>query len=53
VTVYVLRGSTDARHEQVVRGEGQAVVFVPSNEVLDRDLAVTTAQILSMHLDNA
>jgi 8-oxo-dGTP pyrophosphatase MutT (NUDIX family) len=53
VTVHVFRGATDARQDQVVLGEGQAMVFVPRNEVLDRDLAVTTALILSMDLDNA
>jgi mutator protein MutT len=53
VTVHVFRGATNARQDQVVLGEGQAIVFVPRNEVLERDLAVTTALILSMALDNA
>src|SRR4051794_1094870 len=43
VTVHVFRGVTDARQEDVVLGEGRAMVFVPRNELLDRDLAVTTA----------
>jgi 8-oxo-dGTP pyrophosphatase MutT (NUDIX family) len=46
VTVHVFRGVTDARQEDVVLGEGRAMVFVPRNELLDRDLAVTTAAIL-------
>lgn len=29
------------------------MVFVPQAEVLDRDLAVTTAAVLSLHLDSA
>ncbi|GHJ16599.1 NUDIX hydrolase [Micromonospora sp. AKA38] len=50
VTVYVFRGTTDARQEDVVLGEGQAMVFVPRDQVLDRELAVGTAKVLSLHL---
>ena len=50
VTVHVFRGTTDARQEDVVVGEGRAMVFVPRDEVLGRDLAVTTAAILPLHL---
>ncbi|MFI5833628.1 NUDIX hydrolase [Micromonospora sp. NPDC051300] len=50
VTVHVFRGETDARPEDVVLGEGQAMVFVPRDEVLDRELAVSTAKVLPMHL---
>jgi len=46
VTVHVFRGTTDARQEDVVVGEGRAMVFVPRTEVLGRDLAVTTAAVL-------
>ena len=53
VTVHVFHGTTDARQEQVVLGEGQAMVFVPSSEVLDRDLAVSSALVLSRHLAKA
>lgn len=52
VTVHVFRGATDARQEDVVVGEGRAMVFVPRNEVLDRELAVTTAAVLPLHLSN-
>lgn len=50
VTVHVFRGDTDARQEDVVLGEGQAMVFVPRDEVLDRELAVSAAKVLPMHL---
>jgi hypothetical protein len=53
VTVHVFRGATDARQEDVVVGEGRAMVFVPRNEVLDRELAVMTAAVLRLHLSNA
>ncbi|MEV0136229.1 NUDIX domain-containing protein [Dactylosporangium sp. NPDC050688] len=53
VTVHVFRGTTGARQQDVVVGEGRAMVFVPRDELLDRDLAVTTAAVLPLHLGNA
>ncbi|SBT66811.1 ADP-ribose pyrophosphatase YjhB, NUDIX family [Micromonospora sediminicola] len=53
VTVYVFRGVTDARQEDVVLGEGQAMVFVPRDQVLDRPLAISTAKVLPLHLADA
>ncbi|WP_091063046.1 NUDIX hydrolase [Micromonospora humi] len=53
VTVHVFRGTTDARQQDVMVGEGCAMVFVPREEVLNRDLAVTTAAVLPLHLSNA
>ncbi|MEH1166041.1 NUDIX domain-containing protein [Micromonospora sp. CPCC 205539] len=50
VTVHVFEGTTQARQEDVVLGEGQAMVFVPRGEVLDRELAVSSAQFLALHL---
>ena len=50
VTVHVFRGSTRARQEDVVLGEGQAMVFVPRDEVFNRELAVSSALVLSLHL---
>ncbi|MEU4371693.1 NUDIX hydrolase [Micromonospora chersina] len=50
VTVHVFQGTTDARQEDVVCGEGRAMVFVPRDEVLDRELAVSAAFVLSRHL---
>lgn len=53
VTVHVFRGTTDARQQDVVVGEGRAMVFVPREEILNRDLAVTTAAVLPLYLNNA
>lgn len=50
VTVHVFRGTTAARQEDVVLGEGQAMLFVPRDEVLDRELAVSSELVLSLHL---
>ncbi|MET8230587.1 NUDIX domain-containing protein [Micromonospora sp. NPDC005298] len=50
VTVHVFQGATTARQEDVVLGEGQAVVFVPRDEVLDRELAVSSALVLASYL---
>jgi len=52
VTVHVFRGRTDAVQDDVVLGEGDDMRFVPSHEVLDRDLAVTSALVLPFHLSN-
>jgi 8-oxo-dGTP pyrophosphatase MutT (NUDIX family) len=51
VTVHVFRGTTNARQADVVLGEGRAMLFVPRDELLDRDLAATTAAILPLHLN--
>jgi 8-oxo-dGTP diphosphatase len=50
VTVHVFRGATDASQKDVVLGEGRAMVFVPRHEVLDRELAVSSALVLPLHL---
>ncbi|GAA3300561.1 hypothetical protein GCM10020218_092560 [Dactylosporangium vinaceum] len=50
VTVHVFRGRTEARQEDVVLGEGQAMVFVARDALLDRDLAAATAPVLARHL---
>ena len=51
VTVHVLSGTTSARQEDVILGEGRAMVFIPRAEVLDRDLAVSTAVVLPLYFD--
>jgi 8-oxo-dGTP pyrophosphatase MutT (NUDIX family) len=51
VTVHVFRGATSARQEDVVLGEGQAMVFVPRDEVFNRELAVSSALVLSLNLN--
>lgn len=53
VTVHVFRGATDARQDDVVLGEGRAMVFIPSDQALDRDLAGSTALVLSRYLEPA
>ncbi|MFG2109548.1 NUDIX hydrolase [Micromonospora chersina] len=50
VTVHVFHGTTGARQEDVVCGEGRAMVFVPRDEVLDRELAVSAAFVLPRYL---
>ncbi|MBQ0902247.1 NUDIX domain-containing protein [Micromonospora sp. U21] len=50
VTVHAFGGTTRARQQDVVLGEGQAMVFVPRGEVFDRELAVSSAVVLSSHL---
>ena len=50
VTIHAFSGTTTARQEDVLCGEGQAMMFVPRDELLARDLAVTTALILTRHL---
>ncbi|MFF5229896.1 NUDIX domain-containing protein [Dactylosporangium sp. NPDC000521] len=50
VTVHVFHGTTRARQDDVVLGEGCAMVFVPREELLHRNLAVTTALILPLYL---
>ncbi|HWS33052.1 MAG TPA: GNAT family N-acetyltransferase [Actinoplanes sp.] len=49
VTVHVFRGTTSARQQDVVLGEGRAMVFVPLEQVFDLDLGVTAAAILPRH----
>ncbi|MFE9201500.1 hypothetical protein [Micromonospora sp. NPDC007230] len=53
MTVHVFHGTTRACQEDVVLGEGRAVVFVPRDEVLDRELAVTSALVLSLGFKGA
>lgn len=53
VTVHVFRGTTLARQEDVVLGEGRAMVFIPRDQVLARWLAVSSALVLRLHLNGA
>jgi 8-oxo-dGTP pyrophosphatase MutT (NUDIX family) len=50
VTVHVFHATTDAGQNDVVMGEGQAMVFVRPEAVLDRDLAITSAFVLPRFL---
>jgi 8-oxo-dGTP pyrophosphatase MutT (NUDIX family) len=49
VTVHVFLGVTHARQQDVVLGEGLAMVFVPRDELLDRELAVSSAMVLPLY----
>ena len=51
VTAHVFSGTTTARQQDVVLGEGRAMVFIPREQALDRDLAITTALVLPLYLD--
>ncbi|HEY2669821.1 MAG TPA: NUDIX domain-containing protein [Rugosimonospora sp.] len=53
VTIHAFRGTTEARQEDVVLGEGKAMVFVPRDEVFDRDLAIPAALVLPLHLNGS
>ena len=46
VEMHAYCGPTDARQEDVVLGEGQAMVFLTPQEALARDLGVTAALLL-------
>jgi 8-oxo-dGTP pyrophosphatase MutT (NUDIX family) len=46
VTVHVYCAPTRAIQDDVVCGEGLAMVFVPLDEILDRDLAITSRHVL-------
>lgn len=46
-------GSTAARQEDVVLGEGAAMVFVPAREVLDREFTPGSAEMIGRFLTSA
>lgn len=50
VTVHVFRGVAHARQQDVVLGEGRAMVFVSRDELLDRELAVSSAMVLPLYV---
>lgn len=52
VTVHAFRGATSARQEDVILGEGRAMVFVPRDQLLNLDLAITTTAVLPIHLND-
>jgi 8-oxo-dGTP diphosphatase len=53
VEINAFCGRTDATQEDVVLGEGQAMVFLDPDEALDRDLGVTAQLLLSGFLASA
>jgi 8-oxo-dGTP pyrophosphatase MutT (NUDIX family) len=46
VEIWAYHGVTAAAQDDVVLGEGQAMVFLPPDEVLARDLATTAALLV-------
>jgi 8-oxo-dGTP pyrophosphatase MutT (NUDIX family) len=53
VTIHAFCAPTDALQEDVVLGEGRAMVFVEPAEVFRRELAISTALIMPMFLRSA
>ena len=53
VEMHVFCAPTDARQEDVVLGEGQAMVFLSPEEARARDLGVTAAIVVPRFLDSA
>jgi 8-oxo-dGTP pyrophosphatase MutT (NUDIX family) len=53
ITFHTFCAPTDAKQEDVVLGEGLAMVFVPRDEALDRDLAVSAAFLVPKFLESA
>jgi len=52
VEMHVFSAPTDARQEDVVLGEGQAMVFVAPDDARARDLGVTAQIVVPMFLDS-
>ena len=52
VEMHVFSAPTDARQEDVVLGEGQAMVFLGPGEALALDLGVTAAIVLPRFLES-
>jgi 8-oxo-dGTP diphosphatase len=50
--MHVFSAPTDARQEDVVLGEGQAMTFLGPDEALARDLGVTAAIVLPRFLES-
>src|SRR4029078_8185344 len=46
VTVHAFYAPTEAAQDDVICGEGLAMVFIPRAELFDREVAITTPQIL-------
>jgi mutator protein MutT len=53
VEMHVFCAPTDARQEDIVLGEGQAMVFLTPGEALGRDLGVTAQMVLPRFLESA
>lgn len=52
VEIFAYCTATDARQEDVVLGEGQAMIFVDADRAIDLDLGVTALLVLPPFLDS-
>jgi len=52
VTFHTFAGYTDAKQDDVVLGEGVAMVFVPADQAADRDLAASAQLLVPMFLES-
>ncbi|MEV6966827.1 NUDIX domain-containing protein [Hamadaea sp. NPDC051192] len=50
VTFHFFAGYTDAKQKDVVLGEGLAMIFIPREQTLDRDLSASAAMLVPMFL---
>ncbi|MGW0230959.1 NUDIX domain-containing protein [Actinopolymorpha singaporensis] len=50
VRYHVFAGTTDAKDEDIVLGEGQAMVFVPMDEIGRKDLSAIAREVLAERL---
>lgn len=53
ITMHAFSGRTEATQDDVVLGEGQAIVFLRAEAALDRDLTVSAALLLPMFLSSS
>ena len=52
-TKHYFYGATSARQENVVLGEGAAMVFIPADEVLEREFTLGSAEMIERFLKSA
>ena len=52
VTVHAFYSPTEAVQDDVICGEGLAMVFIPYDEIFDRDLGITSLHLLPDFLDS-
>jgi mutator protein MutT len=52
IEIHTYCAGTDARQDDVVLGEGQAMVFLTPQEAVERDLGITAELLLPIFLDS-
>jgi len=53
ITMHAFFGRTQATQGDLVLGEGQAITFLPAEDVLERDLTVSAALLVPMFLSSS